>query len=638
MTRLLQSFTTLVCHRLPRLIPQHSFFSQFCAGEDSEDIKPSLARLRKAGIGAILDYAAEADVAPSAQAAAPPPPAAGGTAAPGATMTAGIGNSSPGHSSATGHARPGHVAGSAADSAAEAEADLDGHLALTITGVRDAGAEAAAGSAGASSSSGGKRSPAETAAAATAGFGFAAVKLTSLARPELLQRVSSMLHEHRRAWRRFNVAAPPCPNPYLDLSVSREAFVRALRGPSLSQEDAGDLFTAMDYAAGSTPGGSSTSPTSSSSLDYLEWSDFCALLSIGGVDAHAAAAYAVRGGTPASLLSVLAPAGGAASLLTEAEQAQWRRVLRRAHELGAAAAAHGVTIMVDAEQTYLQPSIDFLVTTMQRQFNRPLLPQGAAGAGSGPVWVPPESAHVLHRAGASLAALTQSREAGVGSMAAAAVAAGAPPLSALPVGAAGPGVRQSNAASLSGPAWPYCDARLMAQRNGRTGRAVQSAAAAAAAAELRSSGSSASSAGSAVPFVYNTFQAYLTDTPSRLALALRRSEREGWLFGAKLVRGAYMVQERALAAEKGYKDPIHANVQATHDCYHACADAVLDAAAGKGAEVMIASHNEGSVRYVAQRMGALGLGPQGECAMRLLARTDALAGCDGAAIPGSCPL
>lgn len=551
--------------------------------------------MRRAGIGAILDYAAEADVAPGAQAAAPPSPDAAA-----ATLTAGLGSTGQG-----GHARPGHVAGSAADAAAEAEADLDGHLALTITGIRDAGSEAAAGSSTSSGNS--SRSAAETAAAATAGFGFAAVKLTSLARPELLQRVSSMLHEHRRAWRRFNVAAPPAGNPYLDVTVSRDAFVRALRGPSLSQEDAGDLFTAMDYAAGAgTVAG----------LDYLEWSDFCALLSIGGVDAHAAAAYAVRGGTPAALLSVLAPAGGAASLLTEAEQAQWRRVLRRAHELGAAAAAQGVTIMVDAEQTYLQPSIDFLVTTMQRQFNRPLLhQQDAPGSGASSLWVPPESAHVLHRAGASLAALTQSREAGVGAMAAAAAAAGAPPLSALPVGAAGPGVRPSNAASLTRPTWPYCDARLMAQRNARTGRAVQSAAAAAAASELRSAEPGAGAgagAGAAVPFVYNTFQAYLTDTPSRLGLALRRSEREGWLFGAKLVRGAYMVQERALASEKGYKDPIHPNVEATHACYHACADAVLDAAATRGAEVMIASHNEGSVRYVAQRMGELGLGPQGE--------------------------
>jgi proline dehydrogenase len=42
-----------------------TFFSHFCAGEDSVSIKPRVASLRKAGVGGILDYAAEADSAPS---------------------------------------------------------------------------------------------------------------------------------------------------------------------------------------------------------------------------------------------------------------------------------------------------------------------------------------------------------------------------------------------------------------------------------------------------------------------------------------------------------------------------------------------------------------------------------------------
>eukprot|EP01045_Picozoa_sp_COSAG04_P036085 COSAG04_NODE_8631_length_948_cov_1.215548_1_plen_204_part_01 len=39
-----------------------TFFRQFCVGEDVEGIAPVLDRLRAAGIGGILDYAAEADL------------------------------------------------------------------------------------------------------------------------------------------------------------------------------------------------------------------------------------------------------------------------------------------------------------------------------------------------------------------------------------------------------------------------------------------------------------------------------------------------------------------------------------------------------------------------------------------------
>ena len=38
-----------------------TFYGQFCAGEDSERIRPTIQKLKKYGIGSILDYAAEDD-------------------------------------------------------------------------------------------------------------------------------------------------------------------------------------------------------------------------------------------------------------------------------------------------------------------------------------------------------------------------------------------------------------------------------------------------------------------------------------------------------------------------------------------------------------------------------------------------
>uniref|UniRef100_A0A8C7ZME6 Proline dehydrogenase n=1 Tax=Oryzias sinensis TaxID=183150 RepID=A0A8C7ZME6_9TELE len=113
------------------------------------------------------------------------------------------------------------------------------------------------------------------------------------------------------------------------------------------------------------------------------------------------------------------------------------------------------------------------------------------------------------------------------------------------------------------------------------------------------------------PVIFNTYQCYLKEAYDSVTTDVQLSRREGWHFAAKLVRGAYMDQERERAAEIGYDDPINPDYESTSRMYHRCLDYVLDEIAlNQRASVMVASHNEDTVKHTLRRMNQLGLLPR----------------------------
>ncbi|XP_017143454.1 proline dehydrogenase 1, mitochondrial isoform X1 [Drosophila miranda] len=132
--------------------------------------------------------------------------------------------------------------------------------------------------------------------------------------------------------------------------------------------------------------------------------------------------------------------------------------------------------------------------------------------------------------------------------------------------------------------------------------------------------------------VFNTYQCYLRETFREVGTDLEQAKRQNFYFGAKLVRGAYMEQERARAQALGYPDPVNPTYEATTDMYHKTLSECLrriklmkdcgDDARKIG--IMVASHNEDTVRFAIEQMNQIGISPEDKviCFGQLLGMCD----------------
>lgn len=98
--------------------------------------------------------------------------------------------------------------------------------------------------------------------------------------------------------------------------------------------------------------------------------------------------------------------------------------------------------------------------------------------------------------------------------------------------------------------------------------------------------------------VYNTYQLYRHDKLQSLKEDHYFAAKNGFILGAKLVRGAYMEKERKRAGEKGYPSPIQPDKTATDNDYNAAVAYCMENLGGIA--FVAGTHNEQSCRILAE--------------------------------------
>lgn len=107
------------------------------------------------------------------------------------------------------------------------------------------------------------------------------------------------------------------------------------------------------------------------------------------------------------------------------------------------------------------------------------------------------------------------------------------------------------------------------------------------------------------PIVFNTYQLYRHDKLESLKTDIAQAEAEGFVLGAKLVRGAYMEKERERAQRMGYPSPINATKEATDRDYDAAMEFCMEHL--DHACFVAGTHNEDSCRLLVELIHKHGL-------------------------------
>ncbi|KAJ2162204.1 proline dehydrogenase [Coemansia sp. RSA 552] len=267
---LLKLFEKLRVSWLSNAVIRRTFFAWFCAGEKEREIVHTMRVLKESGIGSILDFSAEADLPEGSDAAAP--------------------------------------AGASAEAAARAHANVkaDAFAKEYFHGMH---------------------------MASQVPHAFAAVKVTGLADPEVLYRLSMPHAPLRAAFEAADHDGDGC----VDFTQFKDTVLPAMPGGSRVASPSG-LFSMVD----------------ANNDGQVDWVDVQMAL---GMDNPLARPLYLRE-SPSSEYGAC-----------EADIEDYERMISRARAVVQQATAKGVRVMVDAEHTYFQPMIDHVALVMQREFN-----------------------------------------------------------------------------------------------------------------------------------------------------------------------------------------------------------------------------------------------------------------------------
>ncbi len=105
------------------------------------------------------------------------------------------------------------------------------------------------------------------------------------------------------------------------------------------------------------------------------------------------------------------------------------------------------------------------------------------------------------------------------------------------------------------------------------------------------------------PIVYTTYQLYRWESLANLMRAEAQARRQGYLLGAKLVRGAYLEKERVRAHEGEYQDPIQPSKEATDVDFNRAIDFCLNHR--DVISICLGTHNEYSCHYCVEQMSLM---------------------------------
>ena len=90
--------------------------------------------------------------------------------------------------------------------------------------------------------------------------------------------------------------------------------------------------------------------------------------------------------------------------------------------------------------------------------------------------------------------------------------------------------------------------------------------------------------------IMNGYQCYLKRMESLIPMEVRASKSFDYNLGIKLIRGAYMMEERGLAVEQGKESPVWDEIDQTHSCYNQSMSHIISNMKSEDA-LFVASHN-----------------------------------------------